>query len=452
MAFIFAYYFRRFLLIAVPFGTPTALGDYRLTMLFIALIWGVSLNVQGAYIFQRFTSLRREGKRVIFTTVTGTLILIGIKYIFKLPDWPRSLMGLFVCMSAASLMVEKASLYMLIRWMRRKGYDRKTALIIGTEAASDEFIRQVEGHPDWGLDIVGFLTTYTDEVGHQIAGHKVIGTTDDFLQILHESVIEEVIIALPIEYLDEIQRLLQICELEGTPVRLISDWLRPKIAKLSVDSLHGLPIITFSTTPTQEWQLFIKRVVDILASGVGLILLSPLFLMIALLIKLTSQGPIFYRWHVIGYGKKPFIGYKFRTMIADAEKLKGQLIDQNEMNGPVFKIKNDPRITPLGHILRKFSLDELPQLWSVFKGDMSLVGPRPCLVTEFPYFESWHRRKFSVKPGLTCLWQISGRSEIKDFDTWAQLDLKYIDNWSLWLDFKILLKTIPVVLLGKGSY
>ena len=336
--------------------------------------------------------------------------------------------------------------------MRRSGYNRKTVLIVGTGETSRKFLRQVENRPDWGLEIIGLLTTDPEQVGERIDNHKVIGATKDFLHILHEAVIEEAIIALPVERLDEIQRLIEICETEGTQVRLISDWLRPTIAKLSVDRLHGLPIITFSTTPTQEWQLFIKRIVDIVGATMGLIFLSPVFLIISLLIKLTSRGPLFYRWHVIGHNKRPFVGHKFRTMIVNADRLKAQLLDQNEVGGPVFKIRNDPRITPIGRVLRRFSLDEAPQLWSVLKGDMSLVGPRPCLVSEIPFFESWHRRKFSVKPGLTCLWQVSGRSEIKDFNTWAKLDLQYIDNWSLWLDFRILLQTIPVVLLGKGSY
>jgi exopolysaccharide biosynthesis polyprenyl glycosylphosphotransferase len=198
-------------------------------------------------------------------------------------------------------------------------------------------------------------------------------------------------------------------------------------------------------------QYALKRFFDIVVAGILLTLLCPLFAFIALIIKLTSpEGPIFYRWKVVGLGERPFTGYKFRTMVPDADKLKDQLLNRNEMQGPVFKMKDDPRITPVGRFLRKYSLDELPQLWSVFKGDMSLVGPRPPLQSEWVQFESWQRRKLSVKPGITCLWQIAGRSEIHNFDEWVRLDLEYIDNWSLWLDFKILLLTIPAVLGGTG--
>lgn len=194
----------------------------------------------------------------------------------------------------------------------------------------------------------------------------------------------------------------------------------------------------------------IKRLLDITVTTLGIVVFFPFLLMIGLLIKLTSQGPIIYKWDVIGQGGKPFRGYKFRTMVENADEIKYQLLDRNEMDGPVFKMKADPRITPVGHILRKFSLDELPQLWSVLKGDMSLVGPRPAGPQEWEQYEPWQRRKLSVTPGITCLWQVSGRNKISDFDEWVKLDLEYIDHWSLWLDFKILVKTVFTVLQGTG--
>ena len=197
--------------------------------------------------------------------------------------------------------------------------------------------------------------------------------------------------------------------------------------------------------------LGIKRFIDVVVSSVGLLVLLPLFALIAFAIKLTSKGPIFYRWRVVGEGGSPITSYKFRSMYQDADSRKADLLRHNEMSGPVFKMSNDPRITFVGRWLRKYSLDELPQLWSVFKGDLSLVGPRPPLQSEFERFSEIQKQKVSVKPGLTCLWQVSGRNQISDFDDWVRLDLQYIREWSLTLDFKILLKTIPTLVLGRGK-
>jgi len=195
----------------------------------------------------------------------------------------------------------------------------------------------------------------------------------------------------------------------------------------------------------------IKRALDILCASFFLMALSPLLLIIGLMVKLTSPGPIFYHWNVIGRGGRPFRGYKFRTMVQNADEIKEKLWQKNEMIGPVFKMKSDPRITPLGRFLRKYSLDELPQFWSVLKGDMSLVGPRPAGPKEWVKYEPWQRRKLSVTPGLSCLWQINGRNSITNFNEWVRLDLEYIDNWSLWQDIKIIFRTFPAVVSGRGA-
>ncbi len=207
-------------------------------------------------------------------------------------------------------------------------------------------------------------------------------------------------------------------------------------------------ILVLDSPPS--WQRAVKRLMDVCGAGALLILLSPLLILIALAIKLTSRGPVLYHWRVVGQGGHPFTGYKFRTMIVNADELKAQLLAQNEMQGPVFKIKNDPRVTNVGRVLRKFSLDELPQLWSVLKGDMSLVGPRPPLQSEYASFTEFQKQKLMVKPGITCLWQIAGRNEIRDFEEWVRLDLEYIQNWSLGLDVKILWRTFFAVLRGTG--
>jgi lipopolysaccharide/colanic/teichoic acid biosynthesis glycosyltransferase len=235
------------------------------------------------------------------------------------------------------------------------------------------------------------------------------------------------------------------------PVRVVSPFFKDLISKSRAEVTYGLTNIMFLPVERNDLEMLIKRLIDIVISFAGLIVLAPLFAVTAVLIKLNSPGPVFYKWKILGLHKKPLTSYKFRTMIVNADSLKEDLVNNNEMSGAAFKMTRDPRITTFGRWLRKYSLDELPQLWSVLTGDLSLVGPRPPLQTEVEYYEGWHRRKLSVKPGITCLWQISGRNVINDFDEWVILDLKYIDNWSLWLDIKILFKTVFSVFKGTGK-
>ena len=224
-----------------------------------------------------------------------------------------------------------------------------------------------------------------------------------------------------------------------------AQWLRA-----SVDWEGFLP--ERASGRTWRVQQVVKRGVDIVLAAAGLVVLMPLFVVVAVLVKLSSHGPVLYEWRALGYRARPFVAYKFRTMVVGADARKAEYAAANEMSGPVFKLRRDPRVTPLGRWLRKFSIDELPQLWSVLKGDMSLVGPRPPLPEEFAEYEEWQCGKLAVKPGITCFWQVSGRSEISDFRTWARLDLQYIRAWNLWLDFRLLLRTIPAVLSGRGAY
>jgi len=231
-------------------------------------------------------------------------------------------------------------------------------------------------------------------------------------------------------------------------IHIISNFLNSIIFKARTNVIHGTPIITYSPTPRKKWQLFPKRTMDIVLSSIALMLFSPLFAVIALAIKITSPGLIFYRWKVVGLNKRPFTGYKFRTMVENADEIKEKLLDKNEMNGPVFKMREDPRVTRVGRFLRKYSLDELPQLWSILKGDMSLVGPRPVLTYEWEQFNDWQRQKLSVKPGAVCLWHVRGQP--RGINEWVKLDLEYIENWSLWLDIKILFGAIWYIISGKN--
>jgi len=238
---------------------------------------------------------------------------------------------------------------------------------------------------------------------------------------------------------------------QGITVRWLSNIFNLRLAKPRAEHLAGDPLITHATGLAEGWSVVVKRVLDLVISTVVLIFLAPVLVVAAVAIKLASPGPVFFLQNRVGLNKRRFKICKFRTMVVDAEKEMAQLQHLNEVSGPVFKIKNDPRITPLGRFLRKTSIDELPQLFNVLKGDMSLVGPRPLPVRDYEGFsKDWQRRRFSVRPGITCLWQINGRSSIP-FEKWMELDLEYIDGWSLWLDFQILVRTIPAVLRGSGA-
>ncbi len=254
----------------------------------------------------------------------------------------------------------------------------------------------------------------------------------------------------PRSWLNLLEPYIKACEVEGIKANIAVDLFDLKIAKARQTDLDGLPILRFETTIGEEWQLFIKHSFDIIASVVGLVVLMPIFVVIGMLILLTSSRPVFFRQTRCGLNGRRFVMYKFRTMVNGAEEKKKQLEVLNELNGPAFKMKNDPRITRFGNFLRRTSLDELPQLFNVLCGEMSIVGPRPPIPEEVDKYEVWQRRRLSMKPGLTCLWQVNGRNNV-DFGKWMKLDLEYIDNWSLGLDFKILLKTVPVVLFSIGA-
>jgi exopolysaccharide biosynthesis polyprenyl glycosylphosphotransferase len=323
-------------------------------------------------------------------------------------------------------------------------------MVLGDGEVAEHFIESVKQYADWGVKIKGIIGKNASDVGKTLSGYKVVGYVGALTSTLHTNQVDELVIALPAKYLGDIEEVMDICDQEGVPVTIISPFFRNLISKARTETIHGVPVIQFLPVVRNDLDVALKRMLDIVVSLAGLIILAPLFLVIAVLIKIDSPGPVFYRWKILGLNKRPLTSYKFRTMVQNADALKKELLEMNEMSGAVFKMKDDPRVTRIGKWLRKFSLDELPQLWSVLKGDLSLVGPRPPLQTEVEKYEGWHRRKLSVKPGITCLWQTSGRNEINDFDEWMKLDLKYIDEWNFWMDLKILFKTFAVVLKGTG--
>lgn len=455
LSFAAAYYFRLLLFPVIhylyPEGRETELADYRLLVVLIAAVWGTVLLWRPRYVGLRYTSFWDEVWAMVRVTVLGGLLLMAAAFLLKVPFPPRTLLVLFLIVNLVALVAERTLLHVFLQWLHRQGLDRKQVLVVGGGLRAQEFLHAANEQGDMGLDVVGFIDVAPDRLAPGFDREKFLGTDGDLYEVLHRHTIHEVLVALPVDAIAKVRHVLSICEEEGVQARVLGDLFGTNGSRIQVDHVRGIPVLTFCTVPTQEWQILAKRLLDIVVSAVLLLLLTPLFLVIALAIKLTSPGPVLYRWRVMGLDKEPFTSWKFRTMVPNADALKEQLMTQNEMSGPVFKMKDDPRITPVGRWLRKFSLDELPQLFSVLKGDMSLVGPRPPLVTEVNRFENWQRRKLSIRPGITCLWQVSGRNEITDFEEWARLDLEYIDNWSLALDLKILALTIPAVLLGRGA-
>ncbi|MBU0691068.1 sugar transferase [bacterium] len=451
IAFVTAFSLRTEIRAIYFFGSAQSVQDYYNILAIIIPIWWFLLNVQKVHLFNRATPLSREFGIAARTVVIGTVMLFAVTYVIRFDMPPRSTIALFVLLNIFLLCVNRVFIRNLKEFLRREGGYTKKALIIGAGDKAKRFLEQASEHGDWAFDVVGFIDFDKARIGKKILGSEIIGTPDDLLDILHRFPVQEVVFAVSTSKISDCTDMLALCEQEGVRAVILSDFFSSLVAHVQTEIQYDQPVLIYSSVRHKEWQLLVKRLFDLLFSGIMLLLLTPLLIVIAILIKLHDGGPVFYRWKVVGQNKENFTGYKFRTMVVDADKKKEELMAMNEMAGVAFKMKHDPRITPVGRLLRKFSLDELPQLWSVFKGDMSIVGPRPPLESELPKFDSWHRRKLSVKPGLTCLWQISGRSTITDFDEWIRLDLAYIDNWTLWLDFKILAKTIPAVLLGRGA-
>ncbi|MBE3072474.1 MAG: sugar transferase, partial [Acidobacteria bacterium] len=309
----------------------------------------------------------------------------------------------------------------------------------------------VSAHREWGLVLSGLVTDGTWPTATPGLPAPVLGAEDTLADILKQHVIDELLIVPSPGRLDRLNVSLERCHEEGVLARVLLNFMFVAKSHVALEELGGEPLITFSTAPKDELLLLIRRAFDIVIAVVALVVLSPAFLAIAIAIKVTSPGgPVIFRQLRAGLHGRRFYMLKFRSMIPEADALKASLEPYNEMEGPAFKMSNDPRVTAFGRILRRTSLDELPQFWNVLRGEMSYVGPRPVPVEETMRYEPWQRRRLSMKPGITCLWQITGRSEVR-FEDWMRLDLEYIDNWSLWLDLKIALRTIPAVLLGKGA-
>ena len=352
---------------------------------------------------------------------------------------PRGVMVLFGFISFALVWLKEEIMVVALRSRLAKSQFHRRIILAGIPAETAKLRREIHAHSGEGVEVVAEFN---------LSG----APTQELIDLLHEHSVSGVFVTARHAQLDRVESVLQLCEVEGVEAWLVADFFATQIARASFDEMFGKPLLVFRTTPETSWQVITKLLLDFFGALALIIITSPLMLVIAVLVKFTSPGPAFFRQQRSGLNGAPFEILKFRTMSTNAEQLQHELAAMNEMSGPVFKVTNDPRITRFGKWLRKYSLDELPQLFNVLRGDMSLVGPRPLPVDEVRRFSDLaHRRRLSVKPGLTCLWQIKGRNKISDFKEWVRLDLEYIDNWSIWLDLKILLLTLPAVLRGTGA-
>ena len=366
-----------------------------------------------------------------------TALLILLLFFFQI-TFARPVIVSFPLI-AFSLVYFKEEILRVIYKSRMGARARQRFLLAGTPDETKLMREQIELHNDELLEVVATLNL------NETSPERLV-------QMLHDHSINGVLLSAKHTYFDRVEAFVKVCELEGVEAWLVADFFKTQISQPTFDEFYGRPVLVFRSAPEVSWQGFAKHLMDFVGAFLVLIPFLLVMIPVALIIRITSPGPVFFRQQRAGLNGRPFTMLKFRTMVTNAEQLKQELAVLNEMTGPVFKVTNDPRVTPIGKWLRKMSIDEFPQLLNVLRGEMSLVGPRPLPVDEVARFDDMaHRRRLSVKPGLTCIWQVSGRNKVSDFREWVRLDLEYIDNWSLWLDIKILLKTIPVVLLGWGA-
>jgi exopolysaccharide biosynthesis polyprenyl glycosylphosphotransferase len=409
--------------------------------LYLVLIPAAPLILEGQGFYARPVLCSRSliAWRLFKGCLFTCLGLILTMYLFKIPPVARWVVIWFGFISFGLVFIKEE----ILRW------------VVATKLAQAQYQRQVilVGASDETARMAAELKSKSAEE-IEILGRVDLAETpiQRLVEMLHQHSVNGVIFSMKHVYFEQVEAAIRACELEGVEAWLVADFFKAQISRASFDDFYGWPVLVFRSTPESSWQSVLKQLMDSIGSLLVLVLGWWVFAILALLVKATSPGPVFFRQQRSGINGRPFVLYKFRTMVTNAEQLQHELAAMNEMSGPVFKVTHDPRVTRIGKFLRKYSLDELPQFYNILRGEMSLVGPRPLPVNEVRRFNDLaHRRRLSVKPGLTCLWQVSGRNDVREFKDWVRLDLEYIDTWSLWLDLKILWRTLPAVLAGTGA-
>ena len=466
-AFVAAHWLRSAVLPSLAHRSfPSELYPLRfyLPLLPVALsVWGLLLLRFRRYRSHRTTPLLREAWEVVQLSGAATVTFTLLLYLLRLDERmlpqdraSRAWLVIFSALACVLLLAEKVLLRVVARYVRSRGLNYRTLLLVGTGPSAQALARSIAEHAWWGFRLIGCVEVDSQDsppagrTRRHVGGLPVLGHVRDVPRILQEMVVDDVVFAIGRPDLEGLDDLYLSLHEQGIRSFFALDFFPHPQARAEITEIDGIPLLTYSSAPTNPLLLAWKRTLDVALSSLILLLALPIVCCVAVAIRLTTGGSILFRQTRCGLNGRRFTLYKFRTMTEDAEERLAELQHLNEMDGPVFKVRDDPRVTPVGRVLRKFSLDELPQLWNVLRGDMSLVGPRPPIPEEVARYERWQRRRLSMKPGLTCLWQVNGRNEL-DFGSWMELDLEYIDSWSLSLDLKILLKTIPVVLSGRGA-
>lgn len=472
VAAFFAAYFGRDSLIfwneildlSLPFtGEQLApINEYVLVLLVGLIGYAFMLNLMGAYGSMRLSSVWRLFRISLLSGGGVFLILAAALYLLKL-DISRSFLALFIVLSSCGLTLERYFVFKFLRYWRRKGRNFRNVIICGIGDQAIRIARELTSRPELGIHIRGFGDLRPTDAHQAAAIHqfrldmrglvqvgRVLVGGETIAKALEDYAIDEVIFTDVVEVMPQVEEMVLVCAEQGVRTTIAADLFSIGLIKSGISYFGGMPLIHFQTPPGDSWELVVKRMIDIVVSALALLVLSPFFLALAIGVK-TTRGDVLFRQTRVGLNGRLFQMLKFRSMYTGSEAALEELKAKNEMQGPVFKMRDDPRVTSFGRFMRRFSLDELPQFWNVLIGDMSLVGPRPPIPGEVGLYERRSRRRLSMRPGLTCTWQVSGRNEIKDFESWVKLDLNYIDNWSLFGDLVLLLRTIPAVLLGTGA-
>lgn len=413
--------------------------SYQWILIVVMPFGPILLDIQGFYQSPLTKRKWKTFAQIVRAMIGLSMIVSGCVIFLRLPLTSRAVPLLSILIAMLLLLLKERLIVSYVRGRAIRGELRERILLAGL--------------PE---DIASLERTFTpdQQLLMNVAGRIDIDKQplSDLIEAMHKHAVSRVIFAAGHSQLNRIEEAIGACEIEGVPAWLVADFIHTSISKPDFDAFAGRPMLVFRSAPEVSWALLLKGIIDRVGAFIALLLLAIPMAVVALVIRITSKGPVIFRQHRAGKYGKPFVMYKFRSMSDDAEMRRAELEPFNQMHGPVFKVERDPRITPFGRWLRRTSFDEVPQLLNVLMGDMSLVGPRPLPLYEVEKFENTaQRRRLSVKPGLTCLWQISGRNQVRDFRDWVKLDLDYIDRWSLALDFKILLRTIPAVVLGFGA-